>query len=61
MSEELKRCPFCGGEAELMNDDGLYWVRCKGNCCCYTLQLPRVETVIRRWNRRVKDDEGQDN
>lgn len=28
--EELKRCPFCGGEAIEVRSSESYWVRCLG-------------------------------
>lgn len=72
MQEELKRCPFCGGEAKIRHvgkapkkhDLGVQ-VRCK-ICSCGTEVLypfwhfgyeQRKNLVIERWNRRVKEDE----
>ena len=57
MRDELKPCPFCGGEAELCTkvDDGIaeYWVRCKDGGCAYSLHLPSPNVVIGRGNRRI--------
>lgn len=57
---ELKPCPFCGGEAELRKlkhiPDGYdYTPRCKNpSCCCrITKRFNVKETAIALWNRRV--------
>lgn len=66
MQEELKRCPFCGGEAKIYNINGKKQVRCTV-CRCRTPRMSRsdyfrkpVETneelAIKAWNRRVKED-----
>lgn len=60
--EELKRCPFCGGEAVLEDmgepsvfDEGQYFVRCK-KCCAEQGGLWKTKrTAIKRWNRRVEE------
>ena len=53
---ELKPCPFCGGEAELMHDhDGTWFVICGERCgvspatCCYE----KREDAVSAWNRRA--------
>lgn len=55
MRDELKRCPFCGGEAEV---DGfpLRYVRCK-ECGAETGAFDSEEEAIKAWNKRVSDDE----
>ena len=60
---ELKPCPFCGGEANLVKrkfktgfypSGGTYYVNCK--VCCITTQPRRkAEDVIELWNRRVEN------
>lgn len=30
---ELKPCPFCGGEAELREEDGRFYVSCENDNC----------------------------
>lgn len=58
MSEELNRCPFCGGFAELLSKETysshtLFWVECI-ECDCRTSDYEdSKEEVIKRWNRRV--------
>ena len=59
MSEKLKPCPFCGGEAELFTIPANYglspirWViRCKKGCC---EQIPHISDhdAVFAWNKRV--------
>ena len=56
MTEELKRCPFCGGEAKCIEYYGLYHVVC---CDCYTTgrDCPSIETACKAWNSRPIENE----
>ena len=56
MTEELKRCPFCGGEAKCIEYYGLYHVVC---CDCYTTgrDCPSIETACKAWNARPIENE----
>lgn len=51
--EELKPCPFCGGEASLMRSNTLYKVECKD---CGVAGNVRVfqSDAIAAWNTRVE-------
>lgn len=53
---ELKRCPFCGGEANLVEKDGLpgwsYWRVVCGCCLIGTEEYPLKSAAIKAWNRR---------
>ena len=51
MSKELKRCPFCGGEAYKYIDDGLYHVACK-SCDTSYYNSESYEDAIEGWNDR---------
>lgn len=56
MNDELKPCPFCGGEAELLivpNREAEWVVKCLNKCCN---QFPRAskEEAINAWNRRAE-------
>ena len=63
MSDYLRPCPFCGGEAEVCTDEnGEYYVSCTE---CFTLVGYCIDTwaeyeiedeAIKAWNRRVNDD-----
>lgn len=63
MSEELKPCPFCGGEAEAFYDDagGVYEVQCQ-ECGAEpyigsrsgALGMRTLGDVIKAWNRRAE-------
>ena len=55
--EELKKCPFCGGEDTgilTTSYDG-YWkaVYCE-NCMAHSRKCRQVEDAIEAWNRRVE-------
>ena len=65
MSKELKPCPFCGGEAEMIytNDNKRRpYIRCRfgvmENPKCQATQFPwsyKTEAeAIKAWNRRVQ-------
>lgn len=60
--DKLKPCPFCGGKAVVHVDNGVY-VICS-QCECRTVGLRdgvsqgrytggAVESVIKKWNRRI--------
>jgi Lar family restriction alleviation protein len=64
--EELKKCPFCGGEAEMNVNVGIYGYTpdiycaiCK--CCGAKIEMVSDNyndlstAVIDAWNRRVSD------
>ena len=51
MSEELKPCPFCGGEAEIF-ESAICQIRCS-NCnarSCWNTK----DKAIEAWNRRAE-------
>ena len=62
MNEELKRCPFCGGEAKLISGIGRFYVICSddldvnGAHCAFAMGSILYDTrekAIAAWNRRV--------
>lgn len=61
MSEELKPCPFCGGEAEIIifsAEYGTVTVGCANEECDIAMGKAFFtdEEAIRHWNRRVNDE-----
>lgn len=55
MSNELKPCPFCGGEAILIK--GYFcWVRCD-YCGAETVAETSTTEAIAAWNRRANDEQ----
>lgn len=53
MSEKLKPCPFCGGEARLSRDfQTFHFVRCE-DCGLGTQFRQWRGKAIRAWNRRT--------
>jgi Lar family restriction alleviation protein len=54
---ELKPCPFCGGEARIIDLEDpeykYYQIRCS-KCMCKTESHLGMEEAIAVWNRRVK-------
>ena len=55
-NEKLKPCPFCGGEAEIVEDrlysDDYYAGRCK-SCAATSIFEFTKEEAVAAWNRRV--------
>ena len=60
MMNELKRCPFCGGEGciqrhEFVGYTDTFGVVCL-DCCCETRQFyDTKKDAIEAWNRRVDE------
>ena len=63
--EDLKKCPFCGGKASLIETlciDNNYKGYFVHHCCditvapIYTSSFPTEERAIAAWNRRVNDE-----
>lgn len=55
MSEKLKPCPFCGGEATLREDRGDYWVTCYNVACAVNPETGMwgdALTPTNEWNDR---------
>lgn len=50
--EDLKKCPFCGGKAEIVGYK-IFWVICK-ECTAETKSFDTREEAIDAWNRRVE-------
>ena len=59
MTENLKICPFCGGEAFLVDDDeknyGVY-IACS-KCCSSTEIFKTKDEALISWNTRQIEDE----
>lgn len=64
---ELKPCPFCGGEADIFENQGesypTYCIVCPADTCGYALQddfyqerLDGKNVVLRKWNTRPIED-----
>lgn len=51
--KELKKCPFCGGEAEIAGYK-IFWVICK-ECTAETKGFDTREEAIEAWNRRAEE------
>lgn len=51
--EELKKCPFCGGEAKIVGYS-LFWIVCE-ECLTETAGFATKEEAIKAWNRRVEE------
>lgn len=53
-NNELKNCPFCGGEAKMCNDilNEVVFVYCK-HCNASTMIFNNKEVATEAWNRRV--------
>ena len=52
--EELRRCPFCGGEAELHSGLLTNWVLCL-QCGVETRAKLNKQEAIAAWNRRTQN------
>ena len=64
MSEKLKPCPFCGGEAyteghkvELQEGFGFWFVSCKNQCGALVGYFPTEEMAIKAWNKRYNKND----
>lgn len=55
MIEEIKRCPFCGGNAVIQGIT-VVWVKCL-ECGAETTGFRDEEEAIDAWNRRAGEDE----
>lgn len=54
MSEELKRCPFCGSKNLCLAGNIWHWVQCN-NCLAEIAVQGSEEEAIEQWNRRVNN------
>ena len=54
MSEELKRCPFCGGEARIEASTGAFYVSCD-DCGSCSPVLPNNGSIA-AWNTRAQPE-----
>ena len=60
MSEiKLKPCPFCGGEAKILNVDDRYTVKCR-SCFCGTGIYKDSGRASEAWNRRAENESRTD-
>jgi len=54
--EELKKCPFCGGDAMTSyDDDNCPIVDCQ-LCGAMTGWYEKIDDAIKAWNKRWKDE-----
>ena len=57
--QELKSCPFCGGEAIENRFDSLYWFQCE-ECCASTKESDEYEVALKAWNTREQANEASE-
>mgnify|MGYP002625721244 CR=1 FL=1 len=57
MTEKLRPCPFCGGEAAAHKTPGLggNYVMCS-KCLTSGNNYPTPEIAVEHWNRRIADE-----
>lgn len=55
MKEEIKKCPFCGGNAiKVMSEDlHIFYVACDDCKAMTDVFFTNIEDAIEAWNRRV--------
>ena len=57
-NEQLKSCPFCGGQAYLKEryhgDNEKYYAFCSG-CYTETFEYKNVHDAVEAWNKRVNE------
>lgn len=67
--EELRKCPFCGGAAEVQEVDIVMFARCEDRekrfyvqcqCCNAASDLHTRRNAIARWNVRTPEEGGLD-
>lgn len=64
MANELKPCPFCGGNRPLLNEsltnfyEEVYYVICE-DCQCRGKSCRCKEKAIEAWNRRADNGENE--
>ena len=64
MPNKLKPCPFCGGEAELLDENGkedMFFVQCKNiwkgcKVLAFTHDYLTEQEAIEAWNRRTEGE-----
>ena len=57
----LKKCPFCGSDAEIFSTRDylkktFYRIHCKKFCCLQVNFYSSEIAAVEAWNRRVNDD-----
>lgn len=58
MSKDLKPCPFCSGEAEVIRlDDGMYQCICRKCGGVWNMFFDFPEEAVYAWNSRPIEDE----
>lgn len=51
MTDKLRKCPDCGGEAKLFYHKGMYVARCtNAECGLNGMMHPDAKTAIAAWN-----------
>ncbi len=57
MTDKLKPCPFCGGDAHWgVPCDTLVIIACSSDKCGWELALDSEEEALRCWNTRPAED-----
>jgi Lar family restriction alleviation protein len=54
MTEVLKKCPFCGCKADIIDCDNGFYCYCR-DCRASTRVVSSYEEAEKEWNKRVED------
>ena len=52
-TDELKPCPFCGGEAEIVGDYYMEWIAECVECCASSMTYATEAEAVEAWNTRA--------
>jgi hypothetical protein len=62
-NQELKPCPFCGYEAQIIYHTSDKWITCVNDCCegmtCRIIAGEDDEAIIRKWNTRAESTDAE--